>query len=72
LRQARYRDPVHEKHWVVLLDGNKTQIRILRNMAKKEGLKLTIIVDLIHVIEYLWKPGRAFHSGLDPVVGLGR
>lgn len=30
-------------------------------MAKKKGVDLTIIVDVIHVIEYLWKAGRAFH-----------
>lgn len=64
--EARYRDPAHEKKWVVLLDGNKTQIRIVRNKAKKEGLKPTIIVDLIHVIEYLWKAGRAFHPETGP------
>jgi len=27
---------------------------------------LTIIVDIIHVIEYLWKAGRAFHPKSDP------
>jgi len=67
-REARYRDPAHEKNWVVLLDGNKTQIRIVRSTAKKEGLKLTIIVDLIHVIEYLWKAGWAFHSEASPEI----
>jgi len=65
-REARYRDPAHEKKWVVLLDGNKTQIRIVRHRAKKEGLQPTIIVDLIHVIEYLWKAGRAFHPETGP------
>jgi hypothetical protein len=60
-KEARYRDPAHEKKWVVLLDGKKTQIRIVRNKCKNEGLKPTIIVDLIHVIEYLWKAGRGFH-----------
>ena len=60
-QEALYRDPAHEKNWIALVDGNKTQIRILRNMAKKKGLELTIIVDLIHVIEYLWDAARAFH-----------
>ncbi len=30
-------------------------------MAKKHGVALTIIVDIIHVIEYLWKAGRVFY-----------
>ena len=60
-REARYRDPAHKKNWVALVDGNKPQIRILRRMAKQKSLNLTIIVDVIHVIEYLWDAGRAFH-----------
>jgi hypothetical protein len=61
LQEARYRDPNDEKSWVALVDGNKSQIRILKRLAKKKGLDLTIIVDLIHVIEYLWDAARAFH-----------
>ena len=59
--EAGCRDPAHQKHWVALVDGNKHQIRILRRMAKDKGLDLTIIVDIIHVIEYLWDAGRAFY-----------
>jgi hypothetical protein len=54
LMEARYRDPADEKTWVALVDGNKSQIRILRRLAKRNGLDLTII-------EYLWDAGRAFH-----------
>lgn len=59
--EACHRDPNHEKHWVALVDGNNTQIRILRRIAREKGINLTIIVDIIHVIEYLWDAGRAFH-----------
>jgi hypothetical protein len=64
--EASYRDPAHEKNWVALVDGNKIQIRILRRMAKNKGLDLTIIVDVIHVIEYLWDAGRAFYPETGP------
>jgi hypothetical protein len=60
-QEASYRDPAHKKNWVALVDGNKPQIRILRRMAKQKGIDLTIIVDVIHVIEYLWDAGRVFH-----------
>jgi hypothetical protein len=60
--EAGCRDPGHRKKWVALVDGNKPQIRILRRLAKKKGIDLTIIVDVIHVIEYLWNAGRAFNS----------
>jgi len=66
LMEARYRDPAGEKTWVALVDGNRSQIRILRRLAKKKGLDLTIIVDVIHVIEYLWDAGRAFHPASGP------
>lgn len=59
--EADCRDPAHQKHWIALVDGNKHQIRILRRMAKDKGHDLTIIVDIIHVIEYLWDAGRVFY-----------
>lgn len=60
-KEAIYRDPAHKKNWVALVDGNKTQLRILRSIARDKCLDLTIIVDIIHVIEYLWDAGRAFY-----------
>ena len=64
--EASHRDPCQEKHWVALVDGENQQLRILGRMAKKQGVDLTIIVDIIHVIEYLWKAGRAFHPKSGP------
>ncbi len=48
------------------MDGENQQLRILERMAKKQGIDLTIIVDFIHVTEYLWKAGRAFHPKSGP------
>jgi len=42
------------------------QIKSLNRIAKADGLDLTIIVDVIHVIEYLWDAGRAFHPESGP------
>jgi len=66
LAEAIHRNPAGEKTSAALVDGNKTQIRELRQMARKNGLNLTIIVDIIHVIEYLWAAGRAFHPKPGP------
>ncbi len=66
MAEARHRDPTDKKTWVALVDGNKSQIRILKRLAKKNGLDLTIIVDLIHVIEYLWDAARVFHPAPGP------
>ena len=59
--EAHCRDPGHQKKWVALVDGNKPQIRILRRLAKEKGINLTIMVDVVHAIEYLWDAGRAFY-----------
>ena len=60
--EAQRRDPSHEKPWVALVDGNKTQLKILPRMAKKYGVALTVVLDLIHVTEYLWTASTAFHD----------
>jgi hypothetical protein len=60
--EAQRRDPAHEKQWVALVDGNATQLKILPEMAKKYGVDLTVVMDIIHVTEYLWKASTAFHD----------
>ena len=49
------RDTDRSKTWVGLVDGNRSQIAALEATAARHRLCLIIIVDLIHVIEYLWK-----------------
>lgn len=61
-REASSRDPSHDKTWVGLVDGNKTQIRLLKRLAAHNEVKLTIVLDVIHVLEYLWKAGHALHE----------
>jgi len=56
--EARARDPKHQRQWLVLVDGNKDQLAIIETMRKKVGA-VRIIVDLIHVLEYLWRAAHA-------------
>lgn len=58
-REALDRDPDREKSWVSVVDGNEHQLDILEGLAEKHGVQLTIILDVIHVLEYLWKAGHA-------------
>lgn len=60
-REAENRDQRHEKKWVGIVDGNKTQLKILESKAKQFNVELTIVLDLIHVVEYLWKAAWCFH-----------
>lgn len=60
--EAIRRDPRRQKRWVALVDGNPTQLRLLKKLAKDFGVEVTIVLDVIHVLEYLWKAAWAFHS----------
>jgi hypothetical protein len=60
--EALHRDPNQQKNWVALVDGNKTQLHLLQQLAQKHNIRLTIVLDVIHVIEYLWKAAFVFHS----------
>lgn len=65
-QEAQTRDPRHEKQWVGLVDGNPKQIQLLKEKAMAYGVTLIIILDFIHVLEYLWKASRAFYAETSP------
>ena len=45
--------------WVVLVDGEPKQLRAVKAEARRIGAKVTILVDIVHVIEYIWAAARA-------------
>jgi hypothetical protein len=53
--EAERRDPAHERTWVALVDGNRQQIDTIRDQATARGVTVTIVIDFVHVLEYLWK-----------------
>lgn len=63
---AERRDPVHARRWVVLVDGNEPQIELAYAEARKRGIHITVLVDLIHVLEYVWKAAYCFHPHGSP------
>jgi hypothetical protein len=65
-KEAQARDPYHEKQWVGLVDGNPKQIQLLKEQAIAYGVTLIIVLDFIHVLEYLWKASRAFYEEASP------
>ena len=60
--EALGRDPQKQQDWVVLVDGEPHQLKTIKAMAKKQKLEPTIILDFIHVLEYLWKAAYCFCS----------
>lgn len=56
------RDPQRKKPWVVLVDGNVTQLGDMLACAEHYKVAPTVIIDIIHVVEYLWKAAWVFHA----------
>jgi hypothetical protein len=64
--EAERRDPAHEHTWVALVDGNNHQIDRIRVEATRRDVKVSIVVDFIHVLEYLWRAAWSFFDEGDP------
>ena len=48
------------------MDGNNTQIGAVTAEAAARSVTVTIIIDLIHVLEYLWKAAWSFFGKGEP------
>ena len=59
--EAQRRDPKHRRIWLALVDGANHQIQRIKYEAKKRNVKLTIICDFVHVLEYLWNAAGCFY-----------
>jgi hypothetical protein len=60
--EANRRDPQHQREWVVLVDGSLGQLEAMKAAAKNNKVSLTIVLDFIHVLEYLWKAAHCFFT----------
>ena len=58
--EACGRDPQRRKRWLVLVDGDEKLTRYVRAEARHRGLKITLVLDFIHALEYLWKAAHVF------------
>jgi hypothetical protein len=64
--EAHRRDPQHNRIWIVLVDGNRAQIDAIRAEAKRRNVTVHIVLDFVHVLEYLWKAAWALFYTADP------
>jgi hypothetical protein len=65
-QEALARDPARDKRWVALVDGNLSQLALIKKTAKRHGVQPTIVLDVIHALEYVWKAGIALHGEGNP------
>ncbi len=64
--EATRRDPDQKRAWVALVDGNRHQIDRIRAEARARSRTVPIVVDFVHVLEYLWAATWCFHPEGDP------
>ncbi len=64
--EAEARDPRHLRTWVVLVDGAEHQLDLVRAEAARRGVTIHVVIDIIHVLEYLWGAAWSFHASGDP------
>jgi hypothetical protein len=64
--EAHRRDPEHGRPWIAVIDGNCHQIETVRRLATEYQVKVTILIDLIHVTQYLWKAAGSFFYPAEP------
>jgi hypothetical protein len=59
--RAEQRDPTHLRRWIVLVDGNNHQIDRIHAEAHTHRVKVNVIVDFVHVLQYLWDAAADLH-----------
>lgn len=67
-KEALQRDPKQARQWVVVIDGQPAQRKMIEKIAKQLMVKITIVMDFIHVLEYLWKAAWCFFDKGDEAV----
>ncbi len=60
IHDAQTRDPEHRRQWVVLLDGALHLWDLVAKCLK--SIEYVGILDIIHVVEYLYLAGNALHK----------
>jgi hypothetical protein len=69
-QEAQLRDPEHQREWVGLVDGDLHQIERVRSQARDVGVSVTLVLDFIHVLEYLWAAAWCFFAPGDAAADL--
>jgi hypothetical protein len=58
---ALRRDPERRRPWVMLVDGHEGQLEHIHACIERYRVDVTLILDFIHLLEYLWKAAWCFH-----------
>lgn len=64
--EAQRRDPWHQQPWALLVDGSAYQLKILHLVAREYQVQPTVVLDFIHVCEYVWGAAWSLFREGDP------
>ena len=64
--EAEARGPGHRRTRAVLVDGADHQLGLIRAEAARRGVTIHVVIDLIHVLEYIWGAAWSLHEAGDP------
>ncbi|MET9879169.1 ISKra4 family transposase [Actinacidiphila glaucinigra] len=60
--QAQARDPKRLRPWIVLVDGARHQLDLIAAETDRRGGTVHVLLDFVHVAEYIWAAAHAFHK----------
>jgi len=60
--QIQWRNPTHDKPIVCLMDGDRALWEKVKELMKTVGVPILCILDVFHVLEYLWSAAYCFHA----------
>ncbi|MEU3741923.1 ISKra4 family transposase [Streptomyces sp. NPDC032198] len=60
--QAVARDRDHLRNWVILVDGARHQLDLIQAEADRRDIEVHILLDFVHVTEYIWDAAHCFHK----------
>jgi len=55
-------DPEKMRPWAVLVDGGEKQLDLVLDLIRQYRPDTSLILDFIHVLEYLWKAAYGFYT----------
>jgi hypothetical protein len=61
-QEALWRDPEMKRPWAILVDGGEKQLDLVLGLIRRYRPDVSLILDFIHVLEYLWKAAYGFHA----------
>lgn len=64
--EAARRDPQHQQPWALLVDGSAYQLKIIHLVARQQQVQPTIVLDFMHVCEYVWGAAWSLFAEGDP------